>query len=199
MPKAVVTPSQPASDPTGQRLSVPLLAELFVNPNQRRRVWADLGRVQGGLAASLGGKPNRLLVADLPRAMLDGNMQWFVPDSVLAEDFWREPVDRFLCWDLLNYMSPDQLGALSSCIARRATGDCRVHALVQYSGTVMSEHPGRFTLDENLELTLTQAGAANRPTPRYSPKALEKSTPELRVERTVLLNNGMQEFVFSMR
>jgi len=199
MSKAVVAPARPASDSSGQRLSVPLLSALIDEKGPRRRVWVDLGRAQGGLAAHLSGQPNRLLVADLPRARLDGNPQWFLPDRVLPGNFWRESADRFLCWDLLNYMDPDELNALSSCIANHASGDCRMHALIHYSGTTMSAQPGRFVLDDNLELTLGASDAANRTSPRYSPKALEKSMPDLQVERTLLLNNGMQEFMFSVR
>ena len=199
MSKAVVKSARPPSDSSGQRLSVPLLTALFDAQDLRQRVWVDLGRAQGGLAAHLSGQPARLLVADLPRARLDGNPQWFLPGSVLPPNCWRESADRFLCWDLLNYMAPDELNALSSCIAHHASTDCRIHALIQYSGTLMSAQPGRFTLDDNLELTLAGADSENRASPRYSPKALEKSMPELRVERTLLLNNGMQEFMFSVR
>ena len=185
---------------TAERVKVPLLVELLARDvGDRCRVWADLGRAQSGLVERLTGGRNRLIVADLPGALLGGDANWHHPDKVLDENFWTEPVDCFLCWDLLNYMRPDQLGELSRRIARRARTDSSVHALIQYSGTSMSETPGRYGLNDDGRLTVVPVDAPSTNTPRYSPKALEKAMPELRVERTMLLNNGMQEFVFSVR
>lgn len=199
MSNAVATPVGPTSSGADARVSVPLLAELLTAEDRRRRVWADLGGAQGGLTHNLSGKPSHLLVADLPRALLDGQAQWYLPDSILPGKFWREPVDRFLCWDLLNYMNGNELGALSTCLARHGANECRVHALIQYSGKQMSECPARFTLDGDLRLIVDEVGPSRRQAPRYSPKALEKAMPDLRVERTLLLNNGMQEFLFGLR
>lgn len=186
--------------PSVERVRVPLLLELLAWDGRRhRRVWADLGGAQAGLIARLTGTPSRLIIADLPAALRDDTEQWHLPDGILNASFWSEPVDCFLCWDLLNYMRPDQLGELAECVARLGGSGCRVHALIQYSGKTMAETPGRYSLDEDLQLSVSDPDAARTQTPRYSPKALEKAMPELRVERTMLLNNGMQEFVFSLR
>lgn len=186
--------------PSEERVRVPLLSELLAWDDRRhRRVWADLGGAQAGLIARLTGTPSRLIVVDLPAALLDDAEQWHLPDGILDASFWSEPVDCFLCWDLLNYMRPDQLGDLAERIAPLGSSDCRVHALIQYSGKTMPRTPGRYSLDEDLQLSVSDPDAALAQTPRYSPKALEKAMPELRVERTMLLNNGMQEFVFSLR
>jgi len=186
--------------PTAERVKVPLLVELLARDvGDRCRVWADLGSAQSGLVERLSGGRNRLIVADLPGALEGGEPLWHHPDTVLAEKFWAGPVDFFLCWDLLNYMRPEQLGELSSRIARRARSGSSVHALIQYSGTSMSETPARYGLSADDRLTVVPVDAPSTKTPRYSPKALEKAMPELRVERTMLLNNGMQEFIFDVR
>lgn len=186
--------------PSAERVRVPLLAELLERDVRgRRRIWADLGASQAGLIARLTDSASRLIVSDLPAALLDGNANWHLPDSVLETSFWNESVDCFLCWDLLNYMRPDQLAELSQRIARLGGSDCRVHALIQYSGKTMTAIPGRYSLDDDLQLTVSTADGPMTQTPRYSPKALEKAMPQLQVERTMLLNNGMQEFVFGLR
>lgn len=185
---------------TAERVKVPLLVELLGRDvGDRCRVWADLGSAQSGLVERLTDGRNRLIVADLPGALEVGDANWHRPDKVLDEKFWAEPVDCFLCWDLLNYMRPEQLGELSRRIARRARQESCVHALIQYSATSMSETPGRYGLNADGQLSVVSADASSTKTPRYSPKALEKAMPELRVDRTMLLNNGMQEFIFGVR
>jgi len=185
---------------TAECVKVPLLAELLARDiRDRCRVWADLGSAQSGLVSQLTGGRNRLIVVDLPAALEAHQVHWHLPDTVLDERFWAEPVDCFLCWDLLNYMQPGQLGELSRRVARRGGNECSVHALIQYSGTSMSKMPGRYGLEASGQLRVVPVGATSTETPRYSPKALEKAMPELRVERTMLLNNGMQEFIFDVR
>lgn len=200
MSNAAASRAGQAPGPTAEHVRVPLLAELLASEvGGRRRVWLDLGSAQGGLVDQLAGGRNRLIVTDLPGALGERDAKWHLPDKVLEAAVWTEPIDCFLCWDLLNYMRPEQLGDLSRQIARRARAECRVHALIQYSGTSMSEIPARCALEAGGQLRVAPADVPSMKTPRYSPKALEKAMPELRVERTMLLNNGMQEFLFSLR
>jgi len=186
--------------PTVEHVKVPLLTELLAGDSSDHcRIWVDLGRAQSGLVEKLTGGRNRLIVTDLPGAREDADAQWHLPDKVLDKACLVEPVDCFLCWDLLNYMSLDQLGDLSHRIVRRACAESRLHALIQYSGTSMSQVPGRYGLEADGQLCFIPADAPETKTPRYSPKALEKAMPELQVQRTMLLNNGMQEFIFGIR
>ena len=204
MSNAAASRAGPEPGPSVERVKVPLLAEVLAGESwseagSRRRVWADLGSAQSGLVDQLTGGRNRLIVADLPGALESADAQWHIPDKRLDETFWAEPIDCFLCWDLLNYMRPEQLADLSRRVAHRARVGSGVHALIQYSGTSMCRTPGRYRLEADGLLSVVPAGSPSTATPRYSPKALEKAMPELRVERTMLLNNGMQEFMFSVR
>lgn len=197
MSNAVASEAGPVSGQVAGRVRVPLLSELLDgSANAQRRVWADLGAVQRGLIEHLTPTRSRLLVVDLPAARVDGFDGWHRPDSVLDTSFWRDPVDCFLCWDLPNYMQRDELGELAEAIARRGHAGARVHALIQYSGHEMPVQPGRYCLEPDLWLTDSTPPGGTVPTPRYSPTALAKAMPELKVERTMLLNNGMQEFLF---
>lgn len=189
-----------SDSPETESVRVPLLEELIADSTGAgARVWADLGCAQGGLVSRLQVGRNLLVVADLPEAFRKNRTQWHIPDAALEARFWRRPVDCFLCWELLNYMRPDELGELSRNFARRASKRSKVHALIEYSGTSMCDAPGRYRLDVNGQLRAAKTAIDSVGTPRYTPKALEKSMPELQVERTMLLNNGMQEFVFSLR
>ena len=199
MTNAAVSQAGPAPGPTAERVRVPLLAELLANaPSDRSRVWTDLGKAQAGLVAKLSGGRNRLIVVDLPDARRAGKSDWHLPEKVLAPGLWSEPIDIFLCWDLLNYMDAARLNELSCAMARLARSHCKVHALIHYSGTRMAEAPGLYGLEPDGQLLIQPVGSASVATPRYSPKALEKAMPALHTERTMLLNNGMQEFLFSV-
>ena len=63
----------------------------------------------------------------------------------------------------------------------------------------MAAEPSAWPIDEDRTLGAPPTGGERTEAPRYSPKGLEKAMPTLRVERTMLLNNGMQEFVFELR
>jgi len=200
MSNAAATQAGQTPGQSTERVRVPLLAQLL-DPAvlDRRRVWVDLGQAQAGLIDRLVGTPSRLIVTDLPRSLAADQTPWHRPETVLHEAVWNESVDGFLCWDLLNYMQAEELAELSRGIALRGGQACTVHALIHYSARMMTAMPADFRLDRDLQLAVSTSGDSTRPAPRYSPKALEKAMPELRVERTMLLNNGMQEFLFRRR
>ena len=181
----------------GERVRLPLLARLHERIAARGRVcWADLGRAQAGRLARLSRDRARIFVFDLP-ALRAGGGTWTRLDraGLPAPD---EAVQAFLGWDLLNYMTAGELGELAASMAAHADSGCRLHALIQYSSKTMPQWPGAHSLDENFALQPADPGEA-MPAPRYSPKALEKALPQWRVESTMLLNNGMQEFLFALR
>jgi len=165
-----------------------------------RRIVADLAAVQPGLLERLTGTRTRLVVADLPARRAAGAADWYLLDAAMPAAYWREPVDVVLCWDLLNYLDAGQLAATALALRERAAPGCRIHALIQYSALTMPAHPGRMRINSALELrTVSPTGEGHDiAAPRYSPKALNKAMPALSVERTMLLGNGMQEFVFAV-
>lgn len=182
----------PASAPTAPAVRLPLLQRLFDACNgQVRTCLADLGPVQPGIVERLVDTRSRLDVLDVPARRAAGE-SW--PGAAAA----AEPAGVVLCWDLLNYLDVDELRALSAAIACIARADARVHALIQYSATTMPSQPCRMRIDRELGMRPEPTPDTVAP-PRYSPKALEKAMPQLQVESTMLLNNGMQEFLFALR
>ena len=179
---------------------MPLLEELLTEPRaETQRIWLDLGPAQNGLLIRLQARRGCVVVADLPRALAAGRPRWHLPESVLPEQHWRRALNRILVWNLFDYLDPIQLGELARQLAPRAAPGCRIHALIHYALPDMPDAPPiwRTDLDGNFESVASDDPV--RSAPRHSPKALEKAMPEFRVERTVLLNNGMQEFVLSVR
>lgn len=109
-----------------------------------------------------------------------------------------EPVDVVLCWDLLNYLQPAALPALSSRLAARGLPGTLVHALVAYRDPLMPALPGGFCPADGGHLVRRNAAPDERPAPRYSPEELGKAFREFSIERAILLGNGMQEFLFRL-
>jgi len=107
-------------------------------------------------------------------------------------------VDVVLCWDLLNYLQPAALPALSSRLAARGLPGTLVHALVAYRDPLMPALPGGFCPADGEHLVRRNAAPDERPAPRYSPEELGKAFREFSIERAILLGNGMQEFLFRL-
>jgi hypothetical protein len=172
-----------------QALRVPLLSErLDALSPERREFWLDLGRIQPALVERLAVGPNYLVV---------GDHQGPNPDRGLPAPLPR-PSRRFdviLAWDWINYLDPHALKSFGRDIAGSARSGTQLHALIHYRAVEMPKNPQDFRLSVDGRLGHVTAVGEQCPAPRYSPKALEKAMPEWRVERTLLLNNGMQEFV----
>jgi hypothetical protein len=109
-----------------------------------------------------------------------------------------EPVDFVLCWDLLNYLQPASLPALSSRLAARGLPGTLVHALVGYRDPLMPAQPGGYYSVDGEHLERRNTAADKRPAPRYSPEDLANAFREFSIERAILLGNGMQEFLFRL-
>ena len=188
-----------ASLPTRTTLRAPLLGELLESSGDgSRHVWLDLGSVSQGLIERLQNTRSRLVIAALDAAARERNADCFDFRKRLTAGLLNEPVDTVLCWDLFNYMNADQLRRLSAKVARLAGPGARIHALIYYSNPMMPDFPGRFFPGSGAELEMIEGGSSRIQAPLYTPKALQKAMPELEVERTLLLNNGMQEFIFEL-
>lgn len=173
--------------------------------DDRRHVVLDLGRARAGTVELFSNYRCRLDVVDLPSHLAD------LPDlddedGPAAVERWLdgllppmrgETVDLMLCWNLLNYLPPGVIEALGRRLAGRASEHARLHALIEYRATGMSAVPASFA-PAGLELVADPAEGdpAAIPAPRYSPKELEKRLPGLRSEKTMLLGNGMQEYLY---
>lgn len=188
----------------------PIRAPLFAMAveafeDDRRHVVLDLGRARAGTVDLFGGYRCRIDIVDLP-ASLDG-----LPD--IEEEGGREAVERWLdgllppargesvdlvlCWNLLNYLPAAVIEALGRRLAGRASPHARLHALIEYQATRMAAVPASFApVGFELLADPAEGDPAAIPAPRYSPKELEKRLPGFTSEKTMLLGNGMQEYLY---
>lgn len=173
--------------------------------DDRRHVVLDLGRARSGTVDLFGRYRCRLDVVDLPGHLAE------LPDleqddAAQAVERWLdgllppargETVDLVLCWNLLNYLPAAVIEALGRRLAERASPRARLHALIEYQATRMSSVPASFApVGTELLGDPPPGDAAEVPAPRYSPKELEKRLPGFTSEKTMLLGNGMQEYLY---
>jgi hypothetical protein len=183
-------------------LRVPLFETVVAGmADDRRHVLIDCGPARSGMIDILTGYRCRLDVLDLP-AQLD-QLRSLPAETDLGGWFERllpatasEPADAIFCWNLLNYLAPAQIAAFLAVLTKRLKPGGQVHALIEYSSPRMPAAPGRMAPVAPTALLLEPVDAEQVDSPRYARGTLEKLMPGLKAERTMLLSNGMQEYLF---
>ena len=168
-----------------------------------RWVIQDLGAANAATIDYLNQFRCRLEIADLPASLSSLLSSEADDDESLGNKVQQalpartdEPVDIILCWDLLNYLDRRTLTAVMARLAQRANQCTWVHSLIVYSAARMPVVPSLYMPNEQDDLITTPVTTELRDAPRHTPDDLARCMPDYRVERAVLLNNGMQEFLF---
>jgi len=172
--------------------------------DEQRHVVLDLGRARSGTIELLSHYRCRLDIVDLPARLRE--MPAEDDDDPKAVGRWvdamlpptrGESVDLVLCWNLLNYLPRAVIEQLGQRLVERASPRARLHALIEYRATTMPAVPLSFA-PAGLDLLADGDDEAARQitAPRYTPKELEKRLPGFASEKTMLLGNGMQEFLY---
>ncbi len=197
---------QSTSSGCNEPFSSPLFYELAAQFNQTtRHVILELGSASSGILALLQNKRCRLLVANaaMELSALDEKMQ--DADSLAQEverlvfDAGEEKVDAVFCWDLLNYLSLPLMKAFSTRLAAIMSPGGMVHAYIHSANANMPLYPPRYSPQgENLVLRLDHDPDTLK-TPRYSFGDLEKHADGLHVDRSMLLRNGIQEYLLRVK
>jgi len=115
-----------------------------------------------------------------------------------VDAFKLEPVDWVCCWSLLNYIDPPTATLILNALRPYLKPNAVVHALIEYSSPTMPASPPTWALepvDQQLYLH-ADATQATADSPRHTPKRLEGMLGGMTAESTVLLSNGLQEYIF---
>lgn len=168
---------------------------------ERRIVVCDLGAARRGTVALFGEFRCRLEILALPDLLAPlkacespREAEELVRDRVPSGS--DEPIDAMLCWNLLNYLSPELIAAVMAVLAGRLASGGFAHALIEYSSLQMPARPGVISPNGAGQLLIESDDDNLCPAPRYSLGALEKCLSGLKSERAMLLGNGMQEYLF---
>lgn len=105
----------------------------------------------------------------------------------------RRPFDLILAWDVLDYITPEQIKGLSKALHPRCRRGTRLFAQVSYTGTIPAR-PVRMTVvgEERLQC---ETEHAVRPSPQYTEPLLLKNLKDFGVDQSCLLRRGTREFV----
>lgn len=186
-------------------LAAPLFAQAIDDLDSEQRIAVlDLGKIRSGTVELFSAYRCRLDISDLPDLLPlpdsedDPEIRSQTLASALALHEAR-PLDLILCWNLLNYLKPDDIRQLVELLAPRFKASTRLHALMEYASPLMPATPGAWVPDASARLHASQVDEDQIDAPRYKPKELERLMPQLRPEKTVLLGNGLQEFLFTPR
>ena len=183
-------------------LGAPLFEQAISELDPEKRVVVlDLGMVRSGTVELFSAYRCRLDVVSLPASLSQLASRDEAEDRKaclgrLFDTQEREPLDLILCWNLLNYLQRADIRDLLELLAPRLKYGTRLHALVEYASPLMPATPGFWIPDMNARLHASQVDQEQTESPRYKPKELERMMPQLGPERTVLLGNGLQEYLF---
>lgn len=162
------------------------------------------GSISPGILALLQGERCRLVVADAALALSElseksqDTHSLFRQVESLINDAGTEKIDTVLCWDLLNYLSLPMYNAFTARLAAIMAPAGILHAYIHSAHAVMPQNPQRYSvLGEDLVVRLDHDPPV-RKTPRYSYADLDKHASGLHVARSMLLRNGIQEYLLQV-
>jgi hypothetical protein len=106
----------------------------------------------------------------------------------------NNPLDLLLLWDLPNYLDKQVLSALITYLAPYTGKRTVLHTYI-HTRQSMPAQPGdyRLTLEKNVLVDMPAAWTAT--SPMYYQELLHKILAPFRVERGMLLANGLQEYI----
>ncbi len=200
-PDAAAKPTAPGASQAEHRSLAFGALVASLGPERRSQV-LDLGRSIGSNIEWLSSRNCRVFVADLHRSLLDETIE-----ARKAENFARllerlvpladdDRFDAVLAWDLFDYLRPDQIAAL---MARLAPA-CRPGALLLAFVTTQRQLPAapmRYRIRGPQTLAWEGAATPTRSAPGYHESDLARLMPGFRLKTSLLLRNGIQEYLFS--
>jgi hypothetical protein len=167
--------------------------------NGDRLVVLDLGEPHAETVAFFSGFRVRLAIASLlpsllrldaeqDEAALRHHMEILLPDSLAGG------AQVVMAWDVLNYLQPPVISALMSRLAELLPRGALVHGFIAYGDKPLAETPRTLVVcpDGQLRRLPVESGAT-RKAPGYPTGDLHRWMPDFRIERAILLGDGMQE------
>lgn len=189
--------------PPAELTNSPLLAALVGQCAERPRCHVlDLGPAIGSNVAFFQQLHCKLEIADCGAELLRlagrGDEDALPPEAPLERLLPvdpDDPYDAILVWDLLNYLGKPLFAALMAHLAPAVTGDTHLHAYIGARRTLPAE-PAQYRLRDDGKVEARVRGPAMRACPCYHQMELRHLLPQFGVERSMLLQNGMQEYLF---
>ncbi len=194
-----MAPQNPHSDSTEYKsLGLDVLLDLM--REGRKFAILDLGEASGVNVNFWCQYPCRLYIEDFYRGYRESLAERpddadgvVLPDPLPLDE--GVVFDIILAWDLLNYLSLDEIDAL----VRRLLPNCRpgtfLFALISTQAHI-PEEPNIFRIIDRERMAYEPRTQKTRPSPRYHPKDLTRLLAPFEISSSFLLRNGIQEHVF---
>jgi hypothetical protein len=107
-----------------------------------------------------------------------------------------ESIDVVLAWDVLNYFKPELFTSFINHVTPLLRAGAYLYFLV-YSQKQMPALPMQFKTAAPDRLACQPLTAETRPSPRYTQTDLRRRLPGYSVVKSVLLRNGIQEYLLN--
>lgn len=121
------------------------------------------------------------------------------PDWLVALPRDEEPADIVLAWDGLNYLSLNDFPLWSDHMAAAMRPGALLHAFIATQAR-LSDRPCRYDIQRPQRCDrLPPPDAGQGASPRYNQTELLRLMPGFEVVRSVLLQDGWQEYLFRRR
>lgn len=104
--------------------------------------------------------------------------------------------DLILAWDLLNYLEPEEIGAIGQRLASFSYGKTKLFAMIAMHKEIPAR-PCAFKIRDAETLEYEALAQRTRPAPRHTEPALQRLMTGFDVASTCVLRNGLQEYVFA--
>jgi SAM-dependent methyltransferase len=177
------------------------LAALFDEIRGRRVTVLDLGSAVGSNVEFLSQYGCKLYIEDL-YAALSSRLSSGEEGDIAGPEFFAEFLslpddtrfDVILAWDLFNYLRRKELAYFGELLRRYTEPGALAFALMSYHKQIPAQ-PYRFKIQDERTLVYDRRTAAERPSPRFVPYEVTGLLKGFHVDRSFLLQHGIQEYL----
>jgi hypothetical protein len=185
-------------------MGLALVAEHLAGGGKRQVL--DLGSALQHNLDFLSQFPIRIFFEPLQHALSDLRAAEAEADSAPAPqpfaDLFAYPgdvsFDLVLAWDVFDYLEPEHIGALRERLAPHLARDCLLFCLTSNQAEIPAE-PRSYRILAEDRLAYEPRSPRLIPGPRRSAMELKARLRDFALERSFLLQHGVQEYLFRYR
>lgn len=186
-----------------QETNCPVFASLMdVMTNEDKWVILDLGPARAANLEVLSRFRCRLLIEDVHELAASLGREPAEDKAILVNWFeqWSPSVklgtvDVVIAWDIFNYLNTELCKTFVDLLMPFLKPSAYIYLLV-YSQKEMSAQPIPFKIISDDRLEYQPLTKTTRPSPRFNQTDLQRYFSQFAVIKSVLLRNGMQEYLF---
>ncbi len=170
-----------------------------------RHLIMDLGPAVGPNIQFFAERGCKLYIADLHESLFSASVRQ--PENERAFEQMLEndlpstdgqAVDVILTWDLLNYLTVEQMRLLGAALGKYCHRRTQLFAMIA-THKEMPARPTLFNVLDHEHMWFEPDGQWRRDAPRYTEPDLRRGMPDFEVDVSFLLRSGLQEYMMNYR